>query len=167
VHRSEATPVVMRVPELKLLRRTERVVDVEALKLARLHGRINRSLVSAGDRRNARHRHLEHRMPDAVRITAIRHRFGDPPAHTKLALHLPQEQQAGIGRRVAAVKINCEFLAPDAPCYLDRRRTSLSHHCRLTRAFLACRWAPRQAERIDDGSNCFVRISLMRVDRRR
>src|SRR5258706_9023766 len=42
VHRCKAALVVMRVPERKLLaamRRTERVVDVEDLLLARLHGR--------------------------------------------------------------------------------------------------------------------------------
>jgi hypothetical protein len=35
-------------------------------------------LVSAGDCQNTRHHHLEHRMPDAVRIAAIRHCFGEP-----------------------------------------------------------------------------------------
>jgi len=36
-----------------------------------------------------------------------------PPAHTELALRLTQQQQAGIGRLGAAVKIYCEFLAVD------------------------------------------------------
>ena len=52
-------------------------------------------------------------VPDAVGIAAIRHRFGKPPAHTELALRLPQQQQAAVRRLVAAVKINCEFLAAD------------------------------------------------------
>ena len=45
-------------------------------------------LVAARDRRRARHHHLEHGVPDAVRIAAIRHRFRKPPAHPKLALRL-------------------------------------------------------------------------------
>ena len=53
-------------------------------------------LVPARDRQNTRHHHLEHRMPDAVRIAAIRHCFGEPPAHTMLALRLPQKQHAAI-----------------------------------------------------------------------
>jgi hypothetical protein len=36
-------------------------------------------------------------MPDAVRIAAIRHCFGEPQANTMLALRLPHEQQAAIG----------------------------------------------------------------------
>jgi hypothetical protein len=46
---------------------------------------------------NTRHHHLKHRMPDAVRIAAIRHCFGEPQANTMLALRLPHEQQAAIG----------------------------------------------------------------------
>jgi hypothetical protein len=60
---------------------------------------------------DARHHHLEHHVPDAVRIAAIRHRFHKPSAHAELALRLPQQQQTGIGRLGAAVKIHCEFLA--------------------------------------------------------
>ena len=52
-------------------------------------------------------------MPDAVRIAAIRHCFGEPQANTMLALRLPQEQQAAIGRLVDAGKIDGEFLASD------------------------------------------------------
>jgi hypothetical protein len=36
-----------------------------------------------------------------------------PPAHSELALRLPQQQQTAIRRLIAASKINCEFLAPD------------------------------------------------------
>jgi hypothetical protein len=54
-------------------------------------------LVPAGDRQNTRHHHLEHRVPDALRIAAIRHCFGEPQANTMLALRLPQKQQAAIG----------------------------------------------------------------------
>ena len=168
VHRREAALVVMRVPERKLLtamRRTERVVDVEDLLLARLHRRaglvdqrggeprrlrlarrilqtadrrlrgqrraavrtaadrdlhqrimpqpveVDGILVAAGNRRDARHHHLEHLVPDAARIAAIRHRIGKPPAHPELALRLPQQQQTAIRRLIAAVKIDCEFLA--------------------------------------------------------
>jgi hypothetical protein len=75
--------------------------------------KVDRILVSARDRGHALHNHLEHLMQDAVRIPAIRHRRRKPPAHTKLALRLAQQQQTGIGRLGAAVKIYCEFLALD------------------------------------------------------
>ena len=170
VHRRKTTLVVMRVPERKLLaamRRTERVVDVERLHLARLHrraelikqrrrqpprlglarrilqardGRLRRQrrpglrtaanrdlhqrimpqpvkvdgvLIAAGNRRRARHHHLEHRVPHPVRIAPIRHRRRKPPAHPELALRLAQQQKAAVRGLIAAGKINCEFLAPD------------------------------------------------------
>ena len=179
VHRRKAALVVMRVPERKLLaamRRAERVVDVEDLQPARLHGRaelveqsrseprrldlarrilqtadrrlrgqrraalrtaadrklhqrivpqpveVDGILVAAGDRRDARHHHLEHRVPDAVRIAPIRHRIGKPPAHPELALRLPQQQQAAIRGLVAAVKIHCEFLAANSWQVEGKRR---------------------------------------------
>ena len=78
--------------------------------------------MAAGDRRDTRHHHLEHRVPDAVRIAAIRHRFRKPPAHPELALRLPQQQQAAIGGLVAAVKIDCEFLAADGWQVEGKRR---------------------------------------------
>jgi hypothetical protein len=59
----------------------------------------------------ARDHHLEHCVPDAIAIAAIRHRLRKPPAHPELALCLSQQQQTGIRRLIAAVKINCEFLA--------------------------------------------------------
>jgi hypothetical protein len=49
-------------------------------------------------------------MPGAVRIAVIWHGLRKPPANPELALRLPQ-QQASIGRLVAALKIRCEFLA--------------------------------------------------------
>ena len=57
VHRCEAALVVMRVPERKLLtamRRTERVVDVENLLLARLHCRAGLVDESGGEPRRLR-----------------------------------------------------------------------------------------------------------------
>jgi hypothetical protein len=51
-------------------------------------------------------------MPNAVRIAAIRHRFRKPPAHPELALRLPQQQLAGVGRLIAAIEINFKFLTP-------------------------------------------------------
>ena len=83
---------------------------------------IDGILVSARDRRHALRHHLEHGVQDAVRIAAIRHRFGKPPAHTELALCLPEQQQTGIGRLVAAVKIYCEFLASDTWKVEGKRR---------------------------------------------
>ena len=183
VHRREAALVVMRVPERKLLaamRRTERVVDIEDLLLARLHGRaglvdqsggeprrlrlarrilqttdrrlrgqrraavraaadrdlhqrimpqpveVDGILVAAGNRRDPRHHHLEHLVTDAARIAPIRHRIGKPPAHAELALRLPQQQQTAIRGLVAAVKIDCEFLAMDR-WQVEGKRCSVGH----------------------------------------
>ena len=50
---------------------------------------------------DARHYHLEHIVPDAARIAAIRHRIGKSSAHPELTLRLPQ-QQAAVRRLVAA-----------------------------------------------------------------
>ena len=79
-------------------------------------------LVSARDRRHALHHHLEHGVPDAIRIAAIRHRIGEPTAHTELALRLPEQQQAAVRRLVAALKIHCEFLAADTWKVKGKRR---------------------------------------------
>jgi hypothetical protein len=87
---------------------------------------VDRILVPAGDRRGARHHHLEHRVTGAVPIATIRHRVGKPPAHTELALRLPQQQQAGIGRLAAALKIHRKFLAPDR-WKVEGQRCSVNH----------------------------------------
>jgi len=79
-------------------------------------------LVPAGNRRHPRHHHFEHRVLNAVGIATIRHRFRKPPAYAKLALRLPQQQQAGIGGLVAAVKIHCDFLAMDRRQVEGKRR---------------------------------------------
>jgi hypothetical protein len=71
-------------------------------------------LVAARDRTDARHHHFEHCVPDAARIAAIRHRFGKPPANAELAFRAPKQQQTAVRGLVAAAKIHCEFLAPDA-----------------------------------------------------
>jgi hypothetical protein len=47
-------------------------------------------LVAARDCCDARHHHLEHIVPNAARIAAIRHRIGKSFAHPELALRLPQ-----------------------------------------------------------------------------
>jgi hypothetical protein len=88
--------------------------------------KVDRILVSARDRRHALHHHLEHLMQNAVRIAAIRHRRRKPPAHTKLALRLAQQQQAGIGGLGAAVEIYCEFLAVDG-WQVERERRIVGH----------------------------------------
>ena len=69
-------------------------------------------LVPAGDRGDARQHHFEHRVPDAVGIATIRYCFRKPPAYTKPAFRLRQ-QEAAIRGLVAALKIHCEFLAAD------------------------------------------------------
>jgi hypothetical protein len=71
---------------------------------------VDRILVPARDRRRTGHKHLEHLMQDAGRITAIRHRRRKPLAHTNLAFRRPKKQQAAIGGLGAAVEIYCEFL---------------------------------------------------------
>jgi hypothetical protein len=207
---------------LAAMRRTERVVDVEDLKPARLHGRaelveqsrgeprrlglarrilqttdgrlrcqrctavrtapdrklhqrivpqsveVDRILVPACNRRHGRHHHLEHRVPDAVRIAAIPHRFRKPSAHPELALRLAQQQQASIGRLVAAIKIDCEFLAPKR-WQLEGKRCSVGHGgcgARLIRE-ATCRnndllresLALRHSRRRFPHASCIIRVS--------
>jgi hypothetical protein len=69
---------------------------------------------------------IKHRIPDAVRIAAIRLCFGEPQANNMRALRLPQKQQAAIGRLVAAGKIDGEFLASDR-WQVERKRRIASH----------------------------------------
>jgi hypothetical protein len=57
-------------------------------------------LMAAGDRRDARHHHLEHIVPNAARIAVIRHRIGKPRAHAEPALRLPQQQCSSLGATV-------------------------------------------------------------------
>ena len=83
-------------------------------------------LVPARDRRDPRHHHLEHLVLDAVRITAIRHRSGKPPAHPELAFRLPHQQKTGVRRLVAAGKIHCEFLAMNR-WQVEGKRCSVAH----------------------------------------
>src|SRR5262249_15195149 len=65
-------------------------------------------------------------MPHAVRIAAIWHRIGKPPANSKLALRLPKQQQPSIGGLIAAFKIDCEFLASDR-WQVEGKRCSVDH----------------------------------------
>jgi hypothetical protein len=67
--------------------------------------------MAAGNRRDPRRHQFKHSVPDTAQISALRHRIGKPPAYPKLAFRLPQQQQAAVRRLVAAVKIDCEFLA--------------------------------------------------------
>jgi hypothetical protein len=161
---------------LAAMRRAERVIDVENLHLARLHGRTelvkqsrtqSRHLdlawrilyatdgrlrgqrrttvrtapdrnfhqrivaqpievvgifIATGDRSDTRHHQFEHRVSDPVRIAAIGHRVRKSPAHTERALRFSQQQQATIGRLVAAIKIDCELLAADSWQVEGKRR---------------------------------------------
>ena len=75
---------------------------------------IDGILVATRDRTDARHHHFEHRVPNAARIPAIRHRSGKPPTNAELALRMPQQQQTAVRGLVAAAKIHCEFLALDS-----------------------------------------------------
>src|SRR6185369_10439041 len=87
----------------------------------------------AGNRRNPRHHHFKHRVPDALAIAPVRHRGGDPPAHAELALRLPQQEQTAIRGLVAALKIDCEFLAMNR-WQVEGKRYSVGH------AAVALRW---------------------------
>jgi hypothetical protein len=70
-------------------------------------------LVAAGDRRYPRHHQFEHCVSNATQIAPIRQSVRNQPAYTERTLRLSQQQNATIGGLVAAVKINCEFLAAD------------------------------------------------------
>jgi hypothetical protein len=74
---------------------------------------VDRILVAAGDRRDARRHHLDHLVLDMVGIAAVRHRLRQPPAHTDITLRLPQQQCTAIGRLIAAFEIDREFLPAD------------------------------------------------------
>jgi hypothetical protein len=52
-------------------------------------------------------------VSDATLIAPIRYGVRKQPAYTYRALRLSQQQNATIGGLVAALKINCEFLAAD------------------------------------------------------
>jgi hypothetical protein len=81
--------------------------------------------IAAGDRRDTRHHHFEHRVSDAVCIAAIGHRVGKSPAYTERALFFSQQQEPATGGLVAAVKINCELLAADRWKIEGKRRMRL------------------------------------------
>ena len=83
-------------------------------------------LVAARNRRDPRHHHFEHLVLDAARVASIRHCSGKPCAHPKPALRLSQQQQAAIRRLIAAVKINCEFLASDR-WKVERKQRIVAH----------------------------------------
>jgi hypothetical protein len=68
-------------------------------------------LVAARNRRGPCHHHFEHLVLDAARVAPIRHRGGKSRTNPKPAFRLSQQQEATIRRLIAAVKINCEFLA--------------------------------------------------------
>jgi hypothetical protein len=58
----------------------------------RVRSRSMASSATAGDCHGARHHHLKHLVPDAVRIAMIRHYGGKPLAHPELAPRLSQQQ---------------------------------------------------------------------------
>jgi hypothetical protein len=99
-------------------------------------------------------------VPDAIRIAAVRHHIGKPPANSKLALRLPQQQPESENwlRRQNPLQISCcersgrskgssvssimaavsEGWTNDAlRLYTNLLRESLrSHHCRHTNFYL-------------------------------
>ena len=88
--------------------------------------KVDGILMAASNRRDARRHHFEHLVLDAARIAAIRHRIRKPPTYPELAFRLPQQKQTGIRRLVAAVKINCEFLALNR-WKVEGKRCSVGH----------------------------------------
>jgi hypothetical protein len=98
------------------------------------------SIMAAGDRRDTRHHHFKHRVPDAVCIAAIRHRVRKPPAHTERALLFSQQQEPAIGGLVAAVKINGELLAADRRKIEGKRRIVGHGGCGGRQMHRAIRW---------------------------
>jgi hypothetical protein len=87
---------------------------------------IDRILMAAGDRHDARRHHLDHLVLDMVGIAAVRHRLRQQPAHTDITLRLPQQQCTAIGRLIAAFEIDGEFLATDGG-QIKRKRRIVSH----------------------------------------
>ena len=83
-------------------------------------------LSTAGDRRDARRHHLDHLVLDMAGIAAVRHRLREPPAHTNITLRLPQQQCTAIGRLIAALEIDGEFLATNGG-QIERKRRIVSH----------------------------------------
>jgi hypothetical protein len=83
-------------------------------------------LVAARDRRYPRHQHFEHCVSDATLIAPIRYGVRKQPAYTDRALRLSQQQNATIGGLVAALKINCEFLAADR-WKVERKQRIVGH----------------------------------------
>ena len=108
-------------------------------------------LVAARDRRDARRHQLENLVPDAARIAAIRHRSGKPPAHPELALRLSQQQKTAVRRLIAAVKIDCELLAPDR-WKIEGKRCSVGHG--------GC-GGPRVHEAVRLNTDCYVNRGLL------
>ncbi len=87
---------------------------------------IDRILVAAGDRNDARRHHLDHLVLDMVGIAAVRHRLRQPPTRTDITLRLPQQQCTAIGRLIAAFEIDGEFLAADR-WQVERKRRIVGH----------------------------------------
>ena len=79
-------------------------------------------LVAASDGEGARRDEFYHLVPDAALVAGIGHRFGKPPTHARSSLSLAQQQQARVGGLVAAVEIDCEFLAADGWQIEGKRR---------------------------------------------
>jgi hypothetical protein len=85
-------------------------------------------LVTAGDGQHAGADEFEHRVVDARGVPAIPHGPAKPRAHAHLLFGRPEQQQACIGRLVAAVEINCEFL-PRHGWQDEGKRRSVGHGC--------------------------------------
>jgi hypothetical protein len=66
-------------------------------------------------------------MANAVLIAVVGHGSSKPPAYAELALRLAEQEQAGVGRLVAAEEIDCELLAADG--WLSLPLSSGGHRC--------------------------------------
>ena len=85
-------------------------------------------LVTAGDGQHARADELEHVVAHTRRIAAIPHGIGKARTDPDLLLGTAQQQQPRIGRLVATVEIDCEFLACDG-WQIEGKRRSVHHGC--------------------------------------
>ena len=87
---------------------------------------IDAVFVAAADAEHARRDDLGQTMPDARRITSIRPCRRHARADADLLLGATQEQHTGIRRLIAAIEIDCEFLARHS-WQVEWKRRSVGH----------------------------------------
>ena len=96
--------------------------------------------MAAADCKDPRRDHLRHRVQDARGIVTVADGVGQPAADTKAAFGLEQQQEAAVGRLVAALEIDCELLKGHG-WQIEREGRILAHGCGAGR-----RYASTQAD---------------------